>query len=69
MFGPISIASRSPRNCSEEELGDFRALVLAGGEVIPGGLEARIRAAHALVFLTVGCCLCGVAAIKQPETS
>lgn len=69
MTGPIRVFSRSPGDCHEHEIKDFVALVLAGGEVTEDGLENRVRSAVSLVFLTVGCCLCGVAALKHPEAS
>jgi len=43
------------------------ALVCAGGEVAPEGLEHRVRAAARLVFLEVCCCLRGIAALKRPQ--
>jgi len=69
MTGPVQVVARKPGDCHDTEIGDFMALVLAGGEVKPKGLEGRIRSAVSLVFLTVGCCLCGVAALKRPEAS
>lgn len=69
MSGPVQVVSRSPGDCHDSEIKDFMALVLAGGEVTPNGLEDRIRSAVSLVFLTIGCCLCGVAALKRPEAS
>ncbi len=69
MTGPVQIVARKPSDCHDTEIGDFMALVLAGGEVKPQGLEGRIRSAVSLVFLTVGCCLCGVAGLKLPEAS
>jgi hypothetical protein len=67
MTGPIEVVARKPSDCHDTEIADFMALVLAGGEVRPKGLEGRIRCAVSLVFLTIGCCLCGVAALKRPE--
>ncbi len=69
MTGPIQVVSRSPGDCHDSEIKDFMALVLAGGEVSTDGLESRIRRAVSLVFLTIGCCLCGVAALKRPTPS
>ena len=69
MTGPVHVVAREPSDCHDTEIGDFMAFVLAGGEVKPKGLEGRIRSAISLVFLTVGCCLCGVAALKRPEAS
>lgn len=69
MSGPVHVVGRKPSDCNETEIGDFMSLVLAGGEVTATGLEGRIRAATSLVFLNVGCCFCGVAALKRPEES
>ena len=66
---PIRAAARSPSQCSDTELEDFVAFVLAGGEVSGEGLLARVRSAEALVFLTVRCCLSGVAALKRPHAA
>lgn len=65
----IKVFDREPSDCDGKDIGDFMALVLAGGEVTPKGLEDRIRSAVRLIFLSVGCCLCGVAALKRPEQS
>jgi GNAT superfamily N-acetyltransferase len=67
MYSPIQIVARHPNDCSPSELHDFMALVLAGGEVSKEGLEDRVRSAASLVFLGLGCCLSGVAALKSPE--
>ncbi len=69
MIGPVKFVARKPGDCHDAEIGDFMALVLAGGEVPSKGLEHRIRSATSLVFLTIGCCLCGVAALKCPEAT
>ena len=62
----MDITVKSPQDCSPGELGDFAALVLAGGEVIREGLEGRVLAAHALFFLRENSCLLGIAALKNP---
>ena len=69
MSGVISVVGRRPSDCNGAEIADFMSLVLAGGEVTAKDLEKRVRAAVSLVFLNVGCCLCGVAALKSPEES
>ena len=61
------ITVKKPSECSATELQDFAALVLAGGEVEPVGLDERIKKAEALVFLTQDGCLKGIAAVKNPE--
>ena len=67
MNGPVKVFDRDPKDCDAKEIGDFMALVLAGGEVIQDRLENRIRSAARLFFLDVCCCLCGIAALKRPE--
>lgn len=67
MFSPIQLVVRNPDDCGSIEIHDFMALVLAGGEVSKEGLEHRVRSAASLVFLGLGCCLSGVAALKTPE--
>lgn len=66
MNGLVKVFDREPSNCNANELADFKALVLAGGEVAAQGIEDRIRTASRLVFLSVGCCLRGIAALKRP---
>ena len=55
---------KSPSICTQSELGDFVAFVLAGGEVDPVGLPERVKNAHSLAFLRAGNCLIGVAGLK-----
>ncbi len=69
MNGLVNVFDREPSNCDANEIGDFKAFVLAGGEVTPKGIEDRIRSAFRLVFLSVGCCLRGIAALKRPLQS
>lgn len=64
-MGEISI--KKPGDCTKTELESFSALVLDGGEVTAKGLNARIKAAEALVFLTHDTSLEGIAAVKKPE--
>ncbi len=61
------IISKSPEQCSTDELRKFIELVLEGGEVTPHGLEARIRKAEKLIFSIESDCLIGVAAVKKPD--
>src|SRR5229473_941554 len=65
----IRVVDLQPSACDQKTLDDFKALVLAGGEVTSTGLENRIRSAARLIFLKVCGCLCGVAALKRPERS
>jgi len=60
---------KKPRECSGNELQDFIALVRAGGEVAPSGLETRVQTAALLVFLTEGQRLLGIAALKLPSSN
>jgi hypothetical protein len=69
MSALVRVVELEPSDCDEKVLGDFKAFVLAGGEVTAEGLEDRIRSAVRLIFLGVCCCLCGVAALKRPEPS
>lgn len=59
--------SKSPNSCTDAEIADFMAFVLAGGEVTQQGLERRVRSAVQLGFLREGQCLVGVAALKRPS--
>lgn len=69
MRGAVRVLDCDPKDCDASQIADFMAFVLAGGEVTSNGLENRIRSAALLVFLDVGCCLCGIAALKRPEAS
>lgn len=68
MTCPIHTVARKFDDCHPTEIDDFMALVLAGNAVESQGLRERIRRAEALIFLTVGCCLCGVAGLKNPDS-
>ena len=61
------IVVKKPGDCSVAELQAFAGLILAGGEVMAVGLDARIKKAEALVFLLQNDCLKGIAAVKNPE--
>jgi hypothetical protein len=63
----VTLVTREPQECKGKELADFLALVIAGGEVAPKGLETRVRQARRLIFLYAGECLSGIAALKQPN--
>jgi predicted GNAT family N-acyltransferase len=67
MDAAVRLITREPENCDEKEFGDFVSLVMAGGEVAPRGLEARVRRARQLIFFYTGQCLSAVAALKQPR--
>lgn len=61
------VTVKTPNECTASELDDFVAFVLAGGEVTPIGLQARVKDAHSLAFLRIGDCLIGVAGLKYPS--
>ena len=58
--------SKSPNDCTPQELNDFESLVLEGGEVIAYGLLDRIKIAKKLIFVHSDACI-GVGAIKLPN--
>lgn len=59
--------SKSPDICTDAEIAEFMAFVLAGEEVTQHGLEARVRSAFKLGFLREMQCLVGIAALKCPS--
>jgi GNAT superfamily N-acetyltransferase len=63
----ISIAMKSPQRCTSNELAEFTAFVLTGGEVTRAGLGEHLRNAHALFFMRESACLVGIAALKRPR--
>lgn len=63
------IVAKAPAAFSDIEIADFVALVLAGGEVTPRGLEGRVRSAERIAFLRGNGCLLGVAGLKHPSQS
>ena len=65
----VTTTIKTPSECSHSELGDFAALVLAGGEVTLVGLNDRIKDAHVLIFLHKNYCLVGIAALKNPNSN
>jgi hypothetical protein len=65
MNDAVTIVSREPGDCDDNQMDDFTAFVLAGGEVTPRGLERRIRSPVRLIFLSEQDCLPGVAALKR----
>ena len=63
------VCAAEPSAFSPLEIDDFVALVLAGGEVTPDGLRARVmRAAH-IAFLRENDCLLGVGGLKKPSNN
>lgn len=61
------ITSKRPHECTAKELHAFTTLVQGGGEVVPVGLDARIKSAESLLFLEASGCLKGIAAVKNPN--
>ena len=59
--------SADPGECLPREIDDFVALVLAGGEVTPNGLRARVVQAFQVAFLRERGCLIGVGGLKRPS--
>lgn len=61
------ICAASPTEFEPEEIDDFVAFVLAGGEVAGAGLRERVMNAQCISFLRSDECLLGVAGLKSPE--
>lgn len=64
----MDIIIKSPNECPDNELSEFEALVLKGGEVIAEGLLERIKLAENLIFVRDETCV-GIGAIKRPYDS
>lgn len=62
----VAVSTKSPKECSGEELAEFERFVLEGREVDPEGLSGRIEQAVALAMLTTEDGLMGVAGLKKP---
>jgi RimJ/RimL family protein N-acetyltransferase len=56
-----------PSAFSPEEIDDFVAFVLAGGEVNATGLKERVTRAPQIAFLRENDCLLGVGGLKTPS--
>src|SRR5882762_2464192 len=67
MSVPTKLLAGEPHEFHDNEIRDFMALVIVGGEVTRSGLEDRIRSAPRLVFLYLGHKLTGIAALKRPD--
>lgn len=61
------VVVKAPAGCTPQEIGDFAAFVMMGGEVIVQGLEGRVRSAECLSFLRESSGLAGVAGLKHPS--
>ncbi len=61
----MDIHSKSPQECSIEELNEFKTLVLEGGQVSTQGLPERIKRAEKLIFVKDEGCV-GIGATKRP---
>lgn len=60
------IVIRSPRECTQDQINEFIALLTEGNEVDTRGVEARIRRAASLGFAYDNETLIGIAAVKVP---
>lgn len=58
--------ARPPSSFASEEIDEFVALVLAGGEVVADGLRDRVLNAECIAFLRDGTYLVGTAGLKRP---
>ena len=61
------VCAGEPDAFAPEEIDDFVALVLAGGEVDPNGLKGRVMSAPQIAFLRENDCLQGVGGLKKPS--
>lgn len=61
--------TRTPANCSEVELEEFRKLAISAGKVAANGLPELIGRARLLAYLRDGGELIGVAGLKRPRDS
>lgn len=61
------VCAAEPGAFAPEEIDDFVALVLAGGEVEPNGLRGRVLKAEHIAFLRENDCLLGVGGLKKPS--
>jgi predicted GNAT family N-acyltransferase len=67
--GMSTVVARPPAEFTPQQIDDFVAFVLAGGEVTADGLRKRVSGAQCIAFLHKEQCLVGVAALKQPQAS
>jgi predicted GNAT family N-acyltransferase len=65
----FQFSAKSPSDCSQRELAEFEKLVKQGGEVAGASLTDGILRAVALVFMTEGGTLQGIAGLKSPAAS
>ncbi|MGO6947029.1 MULTISPECIES: GNAT family N-acetyltransferase [Rhizobium] len=63
-----SFVYRSPSKCSDQEIDEFCALVVQGGEV-SRGLKPRVKKALMLGFVVSNGAIVGTSALKKPATS
>lgn len=61
------VCAAEPSVFTPEEIDDFVALVLAGGEVDSNGLKGRVMKAAHIAFLRENDCLLGVGGLKKPS--
>lgn len=63
------VCAGEPAAFAPDEIGDFIALVLAGGEVDSKGLKELVMKAPQIAFLREDNCLLGVAGLKNPNAT
>ena len=61
------VCAAEPSAFTPEEIDDFIALILAGGEISPDGLKGRVMNASHIAFLRENDCLLGVGGLKRPS--
>jgi hypothetical protein len=63
------VVARPPQDFSLDEIDDFVAFVLAGGEVTPNGLREHVTNSKCIAFLRSEGSLLGVAGLKRPRST
>lgn len=61
------VCAAEPNAFRPEEIDDFVAFVIAGGEVVADGLRERVIQAVQIAFLRDNDCLLGVGGLKNPS--
>ena len=62
----MEIQAKYPSECTKDELREFEALVIEGGEVSPIGLSDRIKQANTLISVRDNSACIAVGALKRP---
>lgn len=63
----MDVITKSPGQCTPDELDLFVRLVRVGGEVTAERLTERVREAHTLIYIKEAGQILGVAALKHPR--